>query len=248
MVIAQPLTPQSCSLTVAWEKLPDDFKLPDDPVDNVNQPALAAALTDSLNQAGLMADTGFTMTNYGVCATVNDQIVVKAPDWAYVAKITVPRAEIERSYTPNLHGDVPTIVMEFISETAGDEYSSKPTHPPGKWFFYEAVLQVPYYAIFEPTSGDLELYRLQADGHYTLQIMAENGLYWLESMQLFLGVWQGNRENRTGYWLRWWDAQGNLLLWGIERAEQEAQRAEQEAQRAERLRAQLRAAGIEPED
>jgi hypothetical protein len=59
----------------------------------------------------------------------------------------------------------------------------------------------------------------------------------------------------TGYWLRWWDAEGNLLLWGFERAEQEAQRAEQEAQRAEqeaqraeRLRAQLRAAGIEPED
>jgi hypothetical protein len=145
--------------------------------------------------------------------------------------------------------------MEFLSETAGDEYSNKPTYPPGKWFYYETVLQVPYYAIFEPTSGDLELYRLQEDGHYKIQIMADNGLYWIESMQLFLGAWQGERENRTGYWLRWWDAQGNLLLWGIERADQEAQRADQEAQRAdqeaqraERYRAQLRAAGIEPTD
>ncbi|NES25178.1 MAG: hypothetical protein F6K41_41320 [Symploca sp. SIO3E6] len=59
MVIAQSLTPQTRSLKVAWEKLQDDFKLPDDPVDNVNQPALAAALTDSLNQAGLIADTSF---------------------------------------------------------------------------------------------------------------------------------------------------------------------------------------------
>ena len=261
MVIAKPPIPQTRPLTIAWEKLPDDFKLPDDPVDNVNQPALAAALTDSLNQAGLMADTAFTMTNYGICATVSDRIVVKAPDWAYVAKTTVPRTEIERSYTPHLQGDVPAIVMEFISETVGDEYSIKPTYPPGKWFFYEAVLKTPYYAIFEPTSGDLEVYHLKENGRYTLQIMEENGMYWIESMQLFLGVWQGDRENRTGYWLRWWDAQGNLLLWGIERAEQEAQRAEQEAQRAEqeaqraeqeaqraeRLLAQLRAAGIEPE-
>lgn len=73
-------------------------------------------------------------------------------------------------------------------------------------------------------------------------------------MDLFLGVWQGTRANRTGYWLRWWDAERNLLLWGSElaererqRAEQEHQRAEQEHQRAERLAAQLRAAGIEPE-
>lgn len=30
---------------ITWEKLPDDYKLPDDPVDNINQLALAAALT-----------------------------------------------------------------------------------------------------------------------------------------------------------------------------------------------------------
>ncbi|NEQ88003.1 MAG: DUF874 family protein, partial [Moorea sp. SIO2I5] len=89
-----------------------------------------------------------------------------------------------------------------------------------------------------------------------------------DEISLFLGIWQGTRENRTGYWLRWWDQQGELLLWGSElviqeqqraeqerqraeqerqRAEQEQQRAEQERQRAEKLAAQLRAAGIEPE-
>jgi hypothetical protein len=36
---------------ITWEKLPDDYKLPDDPVDNINQPALAAALTESLQLA-----------------------------------------------------------------------------------------------------------------------------------------------------------------------------------------------------
>ncbi len=29
---------------ITWEKLPDDFPLPDDLVDNINQPLLAAAL------------------------------------------------------------------------------------------------------------------------------------------------------------------------------------------------------------
>jgi len=55
-------------------------------------------------------------------------------------------------------------------------------------------------------------------------------------------------------WLRWWDLQGNLLLTGDERAEQERQRAEQERQRAEQERqrneiliAQLRSLGVEPE-
>lgn len=59
-------------------------------------------------------------------------------------------------------------------------------------------------------------------------------------MQLFLGVWSGIRENRNGYWLRWWNEKNNLLLWGSEKANLESQRAE-------RLAAQLRAAGIEPD-
>jgi hypothetical protein len=37
---------------IAWEKLPDDFALPDDPVDNINQPILAATLTESLEIGG----------------------------------------------------------------------------------------------------------------------------------------------------------------------------------------------------
>ena len=60
-------------------------------------------------------------------------------------------------------------------------------------------------------------------------------------------MWQGTKNNRTGYWLRWWDENGQMLPWGIELVEQERQRAEQERQRAELLIAQLRAAGIEPQ-
>ncbi|MEH2281173.1 MAG: Uma2 family endonuclease [Nostoc sp.] len=225
---------------ITWEKLPDDYKLPDDPVDNINQPALAAALTESLQLAGKISTNTLTTTNYGICVTLNNKIVIKAPDWAFIAKINVSREEVTRSYTPQLQGDIPVIVMEFISDTQEAEYSVKATYPPGKWFFYERILKVPNYIIFEPDSGSVEMYRLQSTEQYILQEPDENQRHWIAEINLYVGIWQGTRENRTGKWLRWWDKQENLLLWGGELAEQERQRAE-------RLAAQLRAAGIEPE-
>lgn len=225
---------------ITWEKLPDDFVLDDEPVDNINQASLAAALTESLEVAGKLPTNALATTNYGICATVNKKMLVKAPDWAYVPNITVPRDEVKRSYTPKLQGDIPIIVMEFVSDTEGNEYSSKQTYPPGKWYFYERILEVPNYAIFEPDSGELELYQLDASKRYQVQNPDANNRYWIAQMGLFLGVWQGTRENRTGYWLRWWDENGNLLLWGFESVIQEREKSQ-------RLAAQLRAAGIEPE-
>lgn len=83
---------------------------------------------------------------------------------------------------------------------------------------------------------------------YQVQQPDEDGRYWIASMNLYLGVWHGTKAERTGYWLRWWDENGNLLLWGTERLEQERQRAEQERQRAERLESYLRAQGIDPDE
>ncbi|NJR64402.1 MAG: Uma2 family endonuclease [Leptolyngbyaceae cyanobacterium CRU_2_3] len=246
---------------VAWEKLPDSFILDNEPVDNIIQPALAAALTESLELANRLPATALTTTNYGICATVNGKMIVKAPDWSYVPSIQVPRQEVIRSYTPVLEGDRPAIVMEFLSDTEGGEYSNKPTYPPGKWFFYEQVLQIPNYVIFEPATGLLEVYHLDDAKRYQIQSANASDRYWISEIDLFLGIWQGTRENLAGFWLRWWDAQGNLLLWAgelaqktrqqAEEARQQAEAARQQAeearQQAERLAAQLRAAGIEPE-
>ncbi|WAN68564.1 Uma2 family endonuclease [Moorena producens JHB] len=186
----------------------DDFVLDDEPVDNINQPSLAAALTQSLEIAGKLPANALTTTNYGICATLNGKIVVKAPDWGYVPSIRVSREEVKRNYTPRLQGDIPAIVMEFLCDTEAGEYSNKPTYPPGKWFYYEQVLQVPNYVIFEPDTGEIEVYRLDDSGRYQLEPPDANNRYWIDQMSLFLGIWQGTRENRTGYWLRWWDQQG----------------------------------------
>ncbi len=187
---------------ITWQKLPDDFVLDDEPVDNINQPSLAAALTESLEINDKLPPNALATTNYGICATLNQKIVVKAPDWAYIPAIRVPREEVKRSYTPQLQGDIPVIVMEFLSDTEGGEYSIKPTYPPGKWFFYERILQVPNYVIFTPDTGELEVYQLDDSGRYQLRDPDTNNLYSIAQMNSFLGQWQETKENRTGYWLR----------------------------------------------
>jgi hypothetical protein len=222
--------------TITWEKLPDDFVLPDEPVDNNLQPLLAAALRESLELAGLILESMLIASNFGLCATVKTQTVVKAPDWVYIPSVKpIPSGKIRRSYTPHLEGEIPTIVLEFISETEGGEYSINPHYPYGKWYFYEQILQVPVYGIFQPKTGELEIYRLN-QGRYEQQKPNENNRYWIAEINLFLGVWQGTKAEFTTNWLRWWDKSGNLLLWGSELVEQERQRAEQERQRAEQER------------
>ncbi|MDJ0539073.1 MAG: hypothetical protein PX481_10305, partial [Microcystis sp. M53603_WE2] len=132
------------STIITWEKLPDDFILPDEPVDNNLQPLLAAALRESLELAGLILESMLIASNFGLCATVKTQTVVKAPDWVYIPSVKpIPGGKIRRSYTPHLEGEIPTIVLEFISETEGGEYSINPHYPYGKWYFYEQILQVP---------------------------------------------------------------------------------------------------------
>lgn len=238
-------------MVISWEPLPDDFKLEDDPVENTGQPLLAGALRESLEISGFIQPQMLMASNFGLCATVNGQLVVKAPDWVYVPAVKEIYKE-RRSYTPNLEGDVPLIVMEFLSDTDGEEYSVKRTYPPGKWFFYEQILQVPIYVVFNPDGGLLEFYQWE-NGRYELKQLDENGRHWIDACSLFLGTWQGSKEARTGYWLRWWDKSGNLLPWAVEvieqerlRAEQERLRAEQERQQKERLMAYLQSQGIDP--
>jgi hypothetical protein len=262
-------------LSVTWEKLPPDFFLPDEPVESNLQPLLAAALRESLELAGLILESVLIATNFAICATVNEKTVVKAPDWVYVPAVKpFPAGEIRRSYTPCSEGDRPTIVMEFVSATDGGEYSFNPHYPYGKWYFYEQILKVPTYVIFHPQLQVLEVYSL-VDGKYQPDAPDEDRRFWIESLGLFLGTWNGKKADYEGCWLRWWDDSGNLILWGGEllqlerqqveqerqraeqerqRAEQERQRAEQERQRAEqaeeksvRLAQRLRAMGVDPE-
>ncbi len=253
------LVPQ---FNITWPRLPDDYILPDDPVENTDHPLLATALRLSFSNLPDKQQNALIVSNFALCAAINNRMICKAPDWMYVQPVEpwnhpYPR----RSYTPHTEGPIPTLVMEFLSETYGEEYSVESQQRIGKWLFYEQIIRVPTYVIFQPDTPHLELYRLES-GRYQLQPPDETGRYWVPGLDLFLGIWQGSRDNRTGAWLRWWNSEGNLLLWPEEaleqerqrldaerqRAETERQRAEAAEERAQRLAEQLRQLGINLED
>ncbi|WP_404789037.1 Uma2 family endonuclease [Altericista sp. CCNU0014] len=219
---------------VTWEPLPADFVLPDDPVENIQQPTLAAALTDALGASGLIQPQMLIASNFGIVATLDQKTVVKAPDWLYVPQTyPTPDGAIRRSYTPLFEGQPVAIVMEFLSDHDAGEYSVRPTFPYGKLYFYEAILKVPTYVIFDPYQLSLEVRSLGEGDTYVLQTPSADGRYWIPELQLFLGCWYGTRLGTTTHWLRWWDASGKLLLWSSEQAE--------------RLAAKLRELGVDPD-
>ena len=183
----------------------------------------------------------------------------EAPDWFYVPNVLPTLdGQLRRSYVLWQEIVAPLIVLEFVSGNGEAERDKTPYE--GKFWVYEQAIRVPFYGIYEVTRGSVEVYHL-IDGRYHLLSPNERGHYPILSLGIEIGIWQGQYQNATLPWLRWWDLEGNLLLTGEERAEQQRQRAEQQRQRAEeaesqleqeRLRGQrlaekLRALGIDPE-
>jgi Uma2 family endonuclease len=168
----------------------------------------------------------------------------EAPDWFYVPNVP-PKldGQIRRSYVLWREHLAPLIALEFASGEGEEERDRTPLSvaragevtKPGKFWVYERIMRIPYYGIYEINNGKLEVYRL-IDGFYQKLTSNERGHYPIAPLGVELGLWYGSYQNQTQQWLRWWDEQGNLLLIGDERAEQERQRAEQERQRAEQER------------
>jgi Putative restriction endonuclease len=212
-MVATPINtalPASPSIPrIEWVKPPDNFVLDDTPVENNGQPLIAGALKESLELAGRLPTSGMVAMNFGLCARIDGELTLKAPDWLYI----------------------PEIVMEFLSDTDGLEYSVRRS-PIGKWCFYEQILKVPTYVIFDPPLGLLEVYRLRID-HYILEQPDVEGRHWFPELGLFLGAWRGVKEDHSTYWLRWWDAEGNRLPWAVEQIAQERQQTEAAQQQAE---------------
>ncbi|ACK71798.1 protein of unknown function DUF820 [Gloeothece citriformis PCC 7424] len=170
------------------------------------------------------------------------------PDVMLSLGVSVPEdwsQKKNRSYFAWNMGKLPDVAIEIVSNRVGNELGSKLED--------YAKARVAYYVIFDPLrclKGDiLYVYELQGLSYHLL----DN--YWMEDVQLGLTLWQGLFEGTEYNWLRWCDREGNLLLTGDEkaeqerqRAEQERQRAEQERQRAERLAQLLREQGIDPDE
>jgi Uma2 family endonuclease len=165
----------------------------------------------------------------------------EAPDWFYVPNVPPNlNGQIRRSYVLWREHIAPLIALEFASGNGDEERDIAPLSrteegvvtKPGKFWVYERVMRIPYYGIYEINSGRLEVYRL-IDGYYQLLELNQRGHFPIALLGVELGLWQGNYQNQTMLWLRWWDEEGNLLLIGDERAELERLRGEQQRERAD---------------
>jgi Uma2 family endonuclease len=184
----------------------------------------------------------------------------EAPDWFYVPNVP-PRLNgtYRRSYVLWKEIVAPLVAIEFVSGDGSEERDrtspfSSDDAKAGKFWVYEQAIRIPYYGIFSAQTASVELYEL-VGSRYSLVLANERGHYPISSMGVELGILQQQEGDDIVPWLRWWDMQGNLLLTGEERAEQEKQRAEQEKQRAEqekqraeRLEAFLRSQGFDPDN
>ncbi len=162
----------------------------------------------------------------------------ESPDWFYVPNVPpMLNGKFRRSYVLWKEFVAPLIVIEFVS---GDGSEERDRTPPsqgkdgkvGKFWAYEQAIRVPYYAIYEVDKANVDVYHLQ-DNAYQLIEANERGHYAIAPMGVELGLWNGEYQNVKLPWLRWWNAEGDLLLSGDERAEQEYFRAEQEKFRAD---------------
>ncbi|MCM1982904.1 Uma2 family endonuclease [Lyngbya confervoides] len=183
----------------------------------------------------------------------------EAPDWFYVPNVPpLLNGKRRRSYVLWQEIVAPLIALEFVSGDGSEEHDT--TSPlaedglkAGKFWVYEQAIRVPFYGIYNVDQASVEIYELVAN-QYQRCMPNERGHFPIPPLGLELGIWQGSYLNQTLPWLRWWDSQGDLLLSGDERAEQEKQRAEQEKQRAEqekqradRLAERLRSLGVDPD-
>ena len=83
-----------------------------------------------------------------------------SPDWYYVPNVPpLLNGDVRRSYVLWNEFVSPMIVIEFISDTFGNEYDRTPYK--GKFWVYEQAVHAPYYAIFTPEPAKLDVYHFE---------------------------------------------------------------------------------------
>ena len=246
--------------------LPDQFHL--------LQPQL---LSETFAPANYQSEEIFTGNDMNLYYDSRHPLWYKRPDW--FAVLGVPylygdHQDLRLSYVVWQEAVNPYIIVELLSPGTEKEDLGQTLRdvekPPVKWEIYEQILRVPYYAIFDRYQSEFRMFQLNGDRY--IEANLTNSRFWIPSIELGLGVWEGSYKNVNMPWLRWYDKNGNWVLTPAEsekqradqerqranqekqradqekqRADQEKQRADQERQKTEKLIAQLRALGVEPE-
>jgi Uma2 family endonuclease len=219
------ITPQDLELDSLDLTLPDHTELPDSDgkfVKNLQEHPQSILLTDSIlpilkqrhpdGQYCIGQDSGIYWR-----LTEPPENGAEAPDWFYVPNVPPTLdGKMRCSYVLWKEIVAPLIVLEFVSGNGEEERDKTPRS--SKFWVYEQAIRVPYYGIYEVAKASVKVYRLVGDSYEPLPTN-ERGHYPINSLGVELGIWQGEYQNVTLPWLRWWDLQGSLLLTGEERAE-----------------------------
>ncbi|MBV7329577.1 Uma2 family endonuclease [Chloroflexi bacterium TSY] len=134
-------------------------------------------------------------------------------------------------------GRYPDLIVELRSETTAQVDKTV------KKNLYERTFRTLEYFCYDVEIAELIGWRLGTTGNYEKIQANENDHLWSETLQLWLGTWEGILQKRNNTWLRFFDETDNLISTKEEaeaaRAEQEANRAEWAESELEQLRAEL---------
>ncbi|MBI3410483.1 MAG: Uma2 family endonuclease [Planctomycetes bacterium] len=127
-------------------------------------------------------------------------------------------------------GRYPDVIVELMSATTRHEDLST------KKAIYEKTFHTHEYYCYDPDTKELFGWRLK-NGVYQPMVANDKDWLWCEELSLWLGKWVGVHMTRDMTWLRFFDAQGNVVPTYTQAAEKqteaERQRADAEKQRAD---------------
>jgi Uma2 family endonuclease len=127
-------------------------------------------------------------------------------------------------------GRYPDVIIELLSPTtAKADVTTKKA-------LYERTFKTYEYFCYDPETEQLLGWRLGKRGRYRAIRPNERGWIWVEELDLWLGAWKGVYRGYEAVWLRFYDAEGQLVPTDAEAAES----AEARAQTAETESAHLR--------
>jgi Uma2 family endonuclease len=189
------------------------------PLDNLFHSSQMDLLVEPLKSswAGPGGGRPFLITaNVGVYHTVKKPAVVPDVMLALDVEVGTDQSLPEnRTYFVWEVGKPPDVVIEIVSPNDGGETSYK--------MDLYARIGIKFYAIFDPAR------HLQPED---LRVFVNAGQRFrpipgvpLGDLGLGLTVWEGRYDGMSPRWLRWTDAEGNLIPTGAERAELADQRA-----------------------
>lgn len=152
----------------------------------------------------------------------------RGPDF-FVVLDTTKNDDREAWYIWEESGRKPNMVIELLSKkTRNFDLNQKKT-------IYEQDLETEDYFVFDPLNPSYLRGWHLVKGHYQELQPNKNGWLWAQSLNLWVGTWEGAIEqaSKSRVWLRFYDTDGKLLFLAEEQERQQKEQAQIQAEQAQ---------------